>query len=327
MLTFSLIKKGEKVTGVEFEHSGHVSRASGPVIIATGGYAADHTYHSLLEEANPLLMNLSTTNGPGSQGFGHRMVRDVGGALTQIDQVQIHPTAFVNQSDPDNKTKFLAGEAMRGTGAILLDKQGNRFVNEVEKRSVVSEAMLKNDKSPYWQLFGGDAAEELSFFVSYYTSVGLMFKAETLEDTAKLMNISDQALKTQINEYIDIAEGHKKDPFGRTHFPNHNLTKGPWLVARVTPAVHYTMGGIKIDGQSRVLASESGDCKLEKPIPGLFAAGEAGGGVHGVNRLGGSGLLTTIVFGRQAADSAAAYLLEELTSNVAHQHHAHVKDN
>lgn len=91
--------------------------------------------------------------------------------------------------------------------------------------------------------------------------------------------------------------------------------------------MHYTMGVIKIVGKSRVLAS-GGDCKPDMPILGLFAAGEVAGGVLGVNRLGGSGLLTTVVFGRQAADSAAVYLLKELTSSVvnSHDYHARVKN-
>lgn len=196
---FKLIKKDEKVASVKFEHAGHVFRVSGTAIIAMGGYAADHTCGSLLKEANPLRMKLPTTNGPGSQRFGHRMVRGVDGALTQIDQVQIHPTAFVNQSSPDDETKFLAAEATGGTDAILLNHSGKRFVDELEKRSVVSQAMFEHKKFPYWQLFGGDDANELSFFIAFYKSMGLMFEANTLGDAAKLMNVSDHELKSQIN--------------------------------------------------------------------------------------------------------------------------------
>ena len=78
-------------------------------------------------------------------------------------------------------------------------------------------------------------------------------------------------------------------------------------VAMMTPVLHYTMGGLEIDAEARVID------KAGKPIPGLFAAGEVAGGVHGANRLGGSSLLGCVVFGRVSGDSAAAYLLHLLS--------------
>lgn len=308
---YRIMKDHKTVTGVEYTHKGcGPYKAKGPVIIATGGYAADFTADSILKEYRPDLYDLPTTNSPGSEGYGHRMVRDIGGALTELKEVQVHPTALVNQSDPNAKTKFLAAEAMRGSGGILLDNKARRFANEMEKRSVVSNAMFSHNQFPYWQVLNGDAGKQLSFYTGFYSSMGLMHNASSLEETAKLMNVKASALKKQFEEYIKIAQGHQKDKFGRTSFPNHNFMQGPWYVAQVTPALHYAMGGIKIDGNSRVVCARN----EHKPIPGLWAAGEAGGGVHGVNRLGGSGLLTTLVFGRQAAEGVAAYLLEELSS-------------
>lgn len=78
----------------------------------------------------------------------------------------------------------------------------------------------------------------------------------------------------------------------------------------MTPVLHYTMGGLEIDAESRVLDGSG------KPIPGLFAAGEVAGGVHGANRLGGSSLLGCVVFGRVSGDSAAAYLLQAASAAV-----------
>lgn len=305
-----ITKKGDKVVGVVYTHGGRRHTAKGPVIIATGGYAADFTKESLLKEYRPDLIDLPTTNGNGSEGYGHRMVRDIGGALTELKQIQVHPTALVNQSDPDAKNKFLAAEAMRGTGAVLIDSSGQRFVDELEKRSVVSNAMFKHNKFPYWQILNGDAGKALSFYTGFYQSMGLMHNASTISGTAKLMNVSESTLKAQFKKYVSVAEGHTKDKYGRTDFVNYNLMKGPWFVAQVTPALHYTMGGIKIDDKSRVLSDEGDEGEV---VPGLFAAGEAAGGVHGVNRLGGSGLLTCLVFGRQAAESTASYLLEQLS--------------
>lgn len=82
-------------------------------------------------------------------------------------------------------------------------------------------------------------------------------------------------------------------------------------VAIMTPVLHYTMGGLEIDAESRVISKEG------KPIPGLFAAGEVAGGVHGANRLGGSSLLGCVVFGRVSGDSAASYLLQSYGSGKA----------
>lgn len=81
-------------------------------------------------------------------------------------------------------------------------------------------------------------------------------------------------------------------------------------VAIMTPVLHYTMGGLEIDPESRVINRDG------KPIPGLFAAGEVAGGVHGANRLGGSSLLGCVVFGRVSGDSAAAYLLQTTSAIV-----------
>jgi succinate dehydrogenase/fumarate reductase flavoprotein subunit len=81
-------------------------------------------------------------------------------------------------------------------------------------------------------------------------------------------------------------------------------------VAIMTPVLHYTMGGLEIDPESRVIDNSG------KPIPGLFAAGEVAGGVHGANRLGGSSLLGCVVFGRVSGDSAAAYLLQATSAAV-----------
>lgn len=298
------------MTGVEYTHQGRTKLAIGPVIVATGGYAADFTHESLIKEFRPDLFNLPTTNGNGSEGYGHRMVQEIGGALTEPREIQVHPTALVNESDPDAKTKFLLAEAMRGAGSVIFDSTAHRFVNELEKRDVVSDAMLKHNKAPYWQVLNGAGGKQMSFYTRFYQSIGLMYNATTIAGTAKLMNVSASVLGAQFKEYINIAEGRQKDPFGRTDFVNYNLTQGPWYVAQITRALHYTMGGIKIDGQSRVISQETNHV-----IPGLFAAGEAAGGVHGVNRLGGSGLLTCIVFGRQAAESAAAYLLGNFSSS------------
>ena len=82
------------------------------------------------------LLAVPTTNGDHATGDGHRLAVSIGGALCDMDQVQVHPTGFVDPKDPSAKTKFLAAEALRGVGGILIDKDGARFVDELERRDL-----------------------------------------------------------------------------------------------------------------------------------------------------------------------------------------------
>jgi cytochrome b involved in lipid metabolism len=126
------------------------------------------------------------------------------------------------------------------------------------------------------------------------------------------MGIPADKLKSTFQEYEAIAKGEKKCPWGKKFFSNSDLRMNQaFYVALMTPVLHYTMGGLEIDPESRVIDSQG------KPIPGLFACGEIAGGVHGANRLGGSSLLGCVVFGRVAGDSASSYLLRNLATGKA----------
>ena len=125
-------------------------------------------------------------------------------------------------------------------------------------------------------------------------------------DLAKEMGIPAATLEKTFKVYYEQAKA-QKDPFGKKFFQNGEFRMDDYFnVAIMTPVLHYTMGGLEIDAESRVVD------KVGKPIPGLFAAGEVAGGVHGANRLGGSSLLGCVVFGRVSGDSAASYLLQTI---------------
>ena len=133
-----------------------------------------------------------------------------------------------------------------------------------------------------------------------------MKRFESGEALAKEMGIKPEVLKKTFDDYNEVART-KKDPFGKKFFaPGEWKMDDFFNVAMMTPVLHYTMGGLEIDSESRVLD------KSGKPISGLFAAGEVAGGVHGANRLGGSSLLGCVVFGRVSGDSAASYLLQRI---------------
>ncbi|RPD73162.1 Flavocytochrome c [Lentinus tigrinus ALCF2SS1-7] len=299
-----LLREGGRVTGVEYEVGGEKKTEEGSVVIATGGYAADYAEGGYLSQFRPELLAVPTTNGDHATGDGHRLAVSIGGALCDMDQVQVHPTGFVDPKDPSAKTKFLAAEALRGVGGILIDKDGVRFVDELERRDTVTEKMrevAKAGRAPIRLLLNPEAAKTLEAHVGFYKSKGLMREYESAAALAEDAKIPLANLEATFDAQRSYAKGLTQDPFGKTNHTNAVYTLDePLLVAEMTPVVHYTMGGIVVDEDARVLNTDG------TPIPGLFAAGEAIGGVHGRNRLGGSSLLEAVVFGRLAGKSSTA---------------------
>lgn len=104
--------------------------------------------------------------------------------------VQVHPTGLVNVKDPNSKTKFLAAEALRGCGGILLDADGNRFCDELGRRDYVSGMMAKG-KAPFRLILNGAASTEIEWHCKHYVGRNLMVRYDTGEDLAKAMGISD----------------------------------------------------------------------------------------------------------------------------------------
>lgn len=306
-----LLYENDAVAGAEYQYDGTTHRISGPVILATGGYAADFSTDSLLKEFKPEWMDLPTTNGAHCTGDGQKMVRAIGGSLIDMEKVQVHPTGLLDPAEPDAKVKFLAAEALRGVGGLMLDNEGNRFVDELEKRAVVTAAMWKHNKFPIRLVLNGAASAEIDWHCKHYAARGLMKRYETYQDVAKDMKISADHLAKTLDDYQKIAASNGKipDPFGKKFHKNfEKIREGPFYVAIVVPVLHYTMGGVEINDQAQIMLK--GPDASEKVVPGLFAAGEIAGGVHGANRLGGSSLLGCVVYGRVAGDSASAYLLE-----------------
>ena len=141
-----LIRDGDAVVGVEYVHNGKTETAYGPVILATGGYAADFTQNSLLKKYRPEFYNLPTTNGEHCTGDGHKLALEIGANAVDLEKVQVHPTGLVDPNDPEAKVKFLAAEALRGVGGLLLDNEGQRFVDELQHRDYVTGKMWENGK-------------------------------------------------------------------------------------------------------------------------------------------------------------------------------------
>ncbi|CAI5474976.1 unnamed protein product [Closterium sp. Yama58-4] len=285
------------------------------VILATGGYSADKAEGGLLDQHTPKLRNLATTNGPFATGDGVRLGVAAGAGLVHMDQVQLHPTGYVDPKDPRNPVKFLAPEALRGCGGILLNEKGDRFVNELTTRDAVVEAILKNC-GPLPEVpdapAGGADMPAVSYLIlnqeainkfdplscQFYIGKGLIRKFDSVEALSEGTKLPAANVKAALDSY-GHHDAEKGDPFGKTVFPVlFNSSEPPLYVAIITPSLHYCMGGLKFDTNGRILKEDG------TPIPGLFGAGEVTGGLHGANRLGGNSLLECVVYGRVAGISA-----------------------
>ncbi|AEO53595.1 hypothetical protein MYCTH_2295138 [Thermothelomyces thermophilus ATCC 42464] len=304
----SLNKEGNTITGVQYEHDGQTKTLNGPVVLATGGYAADFGEGSLLKKHRPDTYGLATTNGSHATGDGQKMVMAIGGNGIDMDKVQVHPTGLVDPKDPGSKWKFLAAEALRGEGGILLNADGDRFCDELGHRDYVSGMMWKEKdkgKFPIRLVLNSKASKVLDFHTRHYSGRGLM-KKMTGRELAKEIGCTPEHLQQTFQTYNAIAEGKQKDPWGKRFFHNMPLDiNDDFHVALMEPVLHFTMGGIEINEKAQVLNKE------KKPFEGLFACGELAGGVHGANRLGGSSLLGCVVYGRVAGDSASNYLFQQ----------------
>lgn len=323
-----LIKEDDvKIVGVKYKdlQSKEKFDLYGPVIMSTGGYAADFTKNSLLRKYRPDIIDLPLTNGAHATGDGQKIIMKNTGVGIDMDKVQVHPTGLINLNDKDTiegkstpRFLFLGAEALRGEGGIMLNNKGERFVDELGTRDYVSGEMEKQFKAgngPIRLVLNEKAEKRLEFHVKHYKLRELM-KTITGEELVKEFGLPDSlVLEKQLAEYNKAAEGQTQDPYGKKFFPATPFVfekDAKYNVSYVTRVLHFTMGGVKINDKSQVM-HQAGSGNFE-PFEGLYAAGEVAGGVHGHNRLGGSSLLACVVFGRLAADEATAYFLQKLAS-------------
>ncbi|HKM00481.1 MAG TPA: flavocytochrome c [Sedimentibacter sp.] len=260
------------------------------VIIATGGFSANS---EMVTELNSELAGFGTTNHPGATGDGIVMATKIGAATTQMEEIQTHPTVV-----PTNG--YMITEAVRGNGAIIVNRDGKRFTNEMGTRDVVSEAILEQEKETAYLFFDDSVRESLSA-IDGYIKMGLTTEGESIEEIAAALEINAENLKVTIDSYNTYVDAQEDTEFARPDLPR-KLEKAKYYAIEIGPAIHHTMGGLKINSNAEVL-NTSGDA-----INGLFAAGEVTGGVHGGNRLGGNAVADIIVFGRIAGKTAAEYI-------------------
>jgi succinate dehydrogenase/fumarate reductase flavoprotein subunit len=322
-----LITNAGAVVGCEYEKGSENLFEYGPVILCSGGFGADFGNNSLLAKYRPDLLHLPTTNGEHCTGDAIKMGEAVGAATIDLEWVQVHPTGLVKEDDPDAKVKFLAAEALRGVGGLVIDAEGNRFANELGRRDYVTGEMWKN-KPPFRLMLNKAAQEEIIWHCKHYTGRGVMKFYENGKALADHMGIPLSRLEDIHEKHYQASLKQEKDPEGGSWpaYPSgkswdeasgktgcgkkffHNVIPGsrvasePFYVAIITPVIHYCMGGLE--------TSAAGECVKGngQVLPGLYVAGEAAGGVHGNNRLGGNSLLDCVVFGRVAGRACAKYM-------------------
>lgn len=243
----SLIKDASgQVIGVEYIMVGKgadntIFKEYGPVILATGGYAADFTKDSLLKQYRPELYDLSTTNGDHCTGDGIKMAAAIGANTIDLEKVQVHPTGLVDPKEPDAKVKFLAAEALRGCGGLLLNADGDRFCDELGHRDYVTGMMNKN-KFPIRLVLNTAASKEIEWHCRHYAGRGLMKRFDNGQALAKEMGITPQHLEETFETYNNIADGKVKDPWGKRFFHNVPIKMTDYFyVAHMQPVLHYTM--------------------------------------------------------------------------------------
>jgi len=184
-------------------------KAYGPVIIATGGYGSDFSKEGILLKYRPDLERYSTTNGDHCTGDGIKLAQEIGASLVDMEFVQVHPTGLVNIKDPDSKVKFLAAEALRGVGGLLINPHGKRFCNELGRRDYVSAEMEKN-KGPYRLVLNSQCSKEIEWHCKHYEGRGLMKRYETAEELAKEMEIDPEVLSETFEIYNKNAKDEKR---------------------------------------------------------------------------------------------------------------------
>lgn len=267
------------------------------VILATGGYSQNKEMRQ--KSAPHLTSEMVSTNQPGATGDGIIIATRHGADTTGMNYVQVYPLATPG-------TGALQGRARKMSGlddVIDVNKNGERFVKEDARRDEFVAAIKKQPGGVVYDINDSSIVKPLNSFnedVETLVSIGRIYKADSLADLAKQLGMPADKLEATVADFNKMVEAKKDPKFGRKLF-DRPIVKPPFYATPRAPSIHHTMGGLQISTNAQVLD------KNGKPIPGLYAAGEVTGGIHGSNRLGGNATADVLTFGRIAAKSAVAH--------------------
>lgn len=274
-----------KAVGVQ---AGEITVNARAVILATGGFGADP---DMITEQDPQLEGFATSNASGATGDGIRMAQAVGAATVDLAEIQILPFIEQNTSAPIT-------EDLREDGAILVNAEGLRFCDETDTRDAVSAAELQQTGGYAWLVVDQNMVDASSVMDDYIAK-GYTVQGNTYAKLASVMGVPYETFTETMEGWNTAVANHRDEEFGRTGF-SAPLDAAPFYAIKVVPGVYHTMGGVKINSFAEVMDTD------DAVIPGLFAAGEVTGGIHGANCLDGNAVTECIVFGRIAGESAAA---------------------
>lgn len=262
------------------------------VIIATGGFGGNM---DRIVALRPDLAGYISTNVATADGDAIDFLGEVGADFVDMEQIQLHPTVIPTDG-------ALVGEALRGDGAILVNREGVRFTNETGTRDAVSAAEVSQTGGNVW-LIANQEMYEGSAVIKKLDKSGYLVTGADLDELAKAMEFdanATAALKETVSTWSSyVASGTDADFSRDIGTPLTDLSSGPYYAVNVGPGIHHCMGGVKINTDAQVISTDG------TPIPGLYACGEVTGGIHGANRLGGNAVADIVVFGRIAGENAS----------------------
>lgn len=265
------------------------------VVLATGGFAANREMRS---KHDPRMYSLTTTNNAAaSTGEGLLAAKDIGAYLIGMDYIQCNP------GTPPGK-KYRGVLHLDVSRYIFVGPDAKRFVAEDERRDVLRDAILNLPEKFGYTVVDNDGFLHNDAVVQETTKKmvkeGEAWTADSIEELAKKMGLNPTALKKTVDEYNSYVDS-KKDPIGKNERNlNHKIIKPPFWACYSAMSVHHTMGGVQINTKTQVLDDKG------NVIPGLYAAGEVTGGIHGTNRVGANAVADIFTFGRIAGKNAAA---------------------
>lgn len=260
------------------------------VIVATGGFSANS---QMVVKYRPDLEGFVTTNHKGATGGGIALLEKLGAGTVDMGEIQIHPTV-------EQTTSYLISESIRGGGAILVNQKGSRFFNEMETRDKVSAQIIALPEKFAYIVFDENVRTK-NKAADEYIAKGFVVSAEGPRELAEKLGMDYHTFLATLERYNGFVENQYDEDFGRKTALRNPIKDGPFHAIRIAPGVHHTMGGVTINAETEVLD------KQHQVIPGVFAAGEVAGGIHGGNRIGGNAVADIIVFGTQAGHQAASW--------------------
>lgn len=265
------------------------------VILASGGFGANtkmlqqyNTYWTEIDD------DIKTSNSPAITGDGILLGQSLGADLVGMGFSQMMPV-----SDPQTGALF-SGLQVPPANFIMVNQEGKRFVDEYGSRDKLSKAAIDNGGLFY--LIADDNIKKTAYNTSdekieAQVAAGTLYRADTLEELAEKIGVNPEIFVTTINNYNSYVDAGFDPEFNKGGF-DLKCEKAPFYATPRKPAVHHTMGGLKIDTTTHVIHTNG------QAIAGLYAAGEVAGGLHAGNRLGGNSLTDIFTFGRIAGQTA-----------------------